>query len=1200
MNDAIDTIWRAFLPAVIAASLLACLRVGLALLRPGNQNAVAPTINLDNLESEDSLADRIAESLLPSDFHAPTREYLPEPQISRLITAQSIIYQLNKFEDELATKLRGPSSDSYGGFMQYDCKYRTELAQWISLKAPKLFAIVVQCELDHIKFVLAMRLFRQHQFCDTKLPVANPSKHIDLFLTKIWSRHKLRNFYERQWRVLVPVFSPLQYNHDLDSDCIFPFDLIKSMPKAGAFSSVYRVRIHSEHQLHEGLGDVRPSHSIISQTITQLEGIADALTNLHNYRDGRRRSLSGNEGSFMVPTINVDQADIPVVPNVGADPYNEDELNTPNSVSIRHGDLKPENILRFTVEEDSSLGTLKIADMGLAKQHVLKTSDRNAKRLITNTRYGTQPYEAPETITAKYGLSRLYDIWSMGCITLEFIIWIIYGNEQLTSFYNQIAGGPQLPYQYYEIPDANEPTHAEVHRVVLKWIDHIETQDPEFSQDSALKDLLALVRDKLLVVRLPASSVSSRSGGRTLAPPALGGASQFRATAEEFRDALRDILARTKHDTYLFSDYSLPPLKDWQFPVDNRFAEQVASRISNTAFNPQHKKTHNLCNRCRSLKFWTGGFSIDDYVSSLLVSAQNCDFCTLLRDARREDDSQATDQIRFERKESNLLLTGDPFPVLSIVRVLEARLTRHFQIGFPELPEPSTPAFFSILNTWLDDCNANHRDLKNKNRDCTGVTKMRLPTRLIDVGTIEAPRLRLVETQAAKLDKSNEYIALSHPWGDTRKYIPFRTLRSDPRSHHDVSSFKNVIPEGELPATFRDAVICSRKLGIKYLWIDSICIIQGEDGDFTDEAKYMEDVFSNAYCVLAASRAYDQRGGFLGQRKQRNYVTFESESGEPFFVCEPIDNFNKDVIQGALNKRGWVLQERALARRTIYFTETQTYFECGCGVRCETMAKMHNGMADFLGDPRFPEKAMRDDSRALKIEYFQGLYKQYSRLNFTRYEDRPFAIAGLERRLRDAFDTKGGFGIFDDGDRTQLDNGMFHRSLLWKRGEDDIQETLDGKDPVVEWLEPIDFTSERNIQVPSWSWMAYKGAIDYMDPPYGTADWETKEIIPPWTQGRRARDYPALLDRDIGLEVIVRDFNDRERTTASDGRRAQCVVVARSKEPKDERQKRIFVLLVTATQISGMGPKLYKRAGVGVMLGRFVTLQGDGLSARVL
>lgn len=256
MTDAFQTIWNALWPAVLAASVVACWRAGVALRLPGKPIAMAPKINLGGLESEESLADRIAESLVSSDFHEPTREYLPEPRADKLITTNSIIDQLDKFEDELTTKLRGASSDSYEDFVQYDRKYRTELAQWICLKAPKIFAIVVQCELDHIRFVLAMGLFRQHEFCDIKLPVADPSRHSDIFPTKIWSRHKLRNFYERQWRLLVPVFSPVQYDYELDSDCIFPFDLIKTMHKAGAFSSVYRIRIHQEHQLHKNLGDV--------------------------------------------------------------------------------------------------------------------------------------------------------------------------------------------------------------------------------------------------------------------------------------------------------------------------------------------------------------------------------------------------------------------------------------------------------------------------------------------------------------------------------------------------------------------------------------------------------------------------------------------------------------------------------------------------------------------------------------------------------------------------------------------------------------------------------------------------------------------------------------------------------------------------------------------------------------------------------
>jgi len=58
------------------------------------------------------------------------------------------------------------------------------------------------------------------------------------------------------------------------------------------------------------------------------------------------------------------------------------------------------------------------------------------------------------------------------------------------------------------------------------------------------------------------------------------------------------------------------------------------------------------------------------------------------------------------------------------------------------------------------------------------------------------------------------------------------------------------------------------------------------------------------------------------------------------YICTSIDDFPGDVEEGLLNKRAWVLQERALLRRTIYFTKRQTYWECGGGVRCETLTYM--------------------------------------------------------------------------------------------------------------------------------------------------------------------------------------------------------------------------------------------------------------------
>lgn len=244
--------------------------------------------------------------------------------------------------------------------------------------------------------------------------------------------------------------------------------------------------------------------------------------------------------------------------------------------------------------------------------------------------------------------------------------------------------------------------------------------------------------------------------------------------------------------------------------------------------------------------------------------------------------------------------------------------------------------FFKIVALWLESC-----DNDESHRECRLAIQIKPPTRLIEVGTEASPTLRLIETAEISLG-AVKYIALSHPWGNTKTYTPYCTLREDTSgAGRDVTHFKQAIPEEELPETFKDAILCTRKLGTSYLWIDSLCILQGSTGDFNEEAKRMEDVFSGAYCVLAASRAESQLDGFLRKtRPQREYVTFQRAAEKPFYVCETIDNFNEDVIEGSLNKRGWVLQERALARRTIYFAEHQTYFECGQGVRCETLTKM--------------------------------------------------------------------------------------------------------------------------------------------------------------------------------------------------------------------------------------------------------------------
>lgn len=265
-------------------------------------------------------------------------------------------------------------------------------------------------------------------------------------------------------------------------------------------------------------------------------------------------------------------------------------------------------------------------------------------------------------------------------------------------------------------------------------------------------------------------------------------------------------------------------------------------------------------------------------------------------------------------------------------------------------------------------------------------------------------------------------------------------------------------------------------------------------------------------------------------------------------------------------------------------------------------------MAGFLGDSNFPDKAMQSATRGpvnrgLKLEYCQNLYKLYYRLQFSRYTDRPFAIAGLEKRLRQVFgpNTKGGFGIFDDGD--QPHRGLFHRSILWRHGDEEEFEN---------GLQAIDF-SGMGIRVPSWSWMAYKGGIDYTTPEGGTAEWETIDITEPWTRGSVLNTTSAPQDGVIAIPATVRNFQvanrvpgevklyyDTGRTKGSAGQRAQCVVVAKEKTAAPGIFGKHYVLLVAFKKAdSGRGRKIYERIGSGFMMGKHISYDEPGIQAEI-
>lgn len=201
----------------------------------------------------------------------------------------------------------------------------------------------------------------------------------------------------------------------------------------------------------------------------------------------------------------------------------------------RHGDIKPANILRFA-NRLPGLGTLKLADLGRAKQHFEATKNR-PEREVDGWR--TRPYEPPDLYiyNSEASMSRLFDVWSLGCVFFEAIAQILYGTEWLKQFEDTTkdADRDQTPFW------VRDGDSARVTDTVQKCLDQMLHEDPECNeeQQSALRDLLILIQEKMLVIELPQNTDVSEDGRRANTTDILG--------------ELDNILEKARDPNYLFT-----------------------------------------------------------------------------------------------------------------------------------------------------------------------------------------------------------------------------------------------------------------------------------------------------------------------------------------------------------------------------------------------------------------------------------------------------------------------------------------------------------------------------------------------------------------------------------------------------------------------------------------------------------------------
>jgi len=365
-------------------------------------------------------------------------------------------------------------------------------------------------------------------------------------------------------------------------------------------------------------------------------------------------------------------------------------------------------------------------------------------------------------------------------------------------------------------------------------------------------------------------------------------------------------------------------------------------------------------------------------------------------------------------------------------------------------------ASFARIKAWLDICTSSHPACSQA--DCQPPP---LPTRVISVGTKGSSKCYLVSGN----QKNGHYATLSHCWGDPRN----RPLSTNDRT---LPCRQRGIEDKRLPKTFRHAIQVCREIGIEYIWIDSLCIIQGQESqeDWTKEAPKMGAVYGNSLLNISAAAAADSTQGCFKERLGLMIWPCQIMLfGHPCYISrypmhdEEIsgDPGDQNPWKGNLSaRRAWILQEQILSRRSIIFSQdlliwrcptlsTNEKFPLGIPHAPNISFDNHRLLQCIVNDikPSIPKEQTVDNHGC-----WYRIVEEFTSRVLTYEDDKLPAIAGIAKR----------FGVaVDDSYHAGLWRQDLIRGLSWC-----------AKDNTA-------ICKARSPRAPSWSWASINGGVSY-------------------------------------------------------------------------------------------------------------------------
>ncbi|KAF2808701.1 HET-domain-containing protein, partial [Mytilinidion resinicola] len=366
------------------------------------------------------------------------------------------------------------------------------------------------------------------------------------------------------------------------------------------------------------------------------------------------------------------------------------------------------------------------------------------------------------------------------------------------------------------------------------------------------------------------------------------------------------------------------------------------------------------------------------------------------------------------------------------------------------------------IKEWMETCTRHHAGC-SKNPDDKRPGASFLPTRLIDVDTGDENVVRLIETKITKV--KGPYCTLSHAWGPPEKKFLTTTV------WNMAKHLLNGIKMSELPPNFQQAIEITRFLKIRYIWIDSLVIVQEPYGDFVKEGDLMHKVYRYSYCNIVAADSSDGYGGLFRKRDPHAVLPVEFRAteatyglGKKAWTIVPADLWERELLNSFIYTRGWVFQERMLSPRILHFTKHQIFWDCNTLSACEAFP---TGLPLHLDKKASTDRHWRGrldqsqiSSRALcganddesSYTFWMSAVQNYTDCNLTNQGDKTVAIWSVAKLLRDISSEEYVVGMWST---------FLEEQLAWRVRDIDRSERF----------------PELQIDIPSWSWASIKGPI---------------------------------------------------------------------------------------------------------------------------